>query len=59
MEFLTRSTKNLYQGFSYFSEVGGQGPVEFGKKSISTIKIGKTLYSHSKWIKTHIRNKQL
>ena len=29
------------QGFSYLSEVGGEGPVEFGKKNIWIIKNGK------------------
>ena len=31
----------ILQGFSYLSEVGGQGAVEFGEKSVWTIKLGK------------------
>ena len=28
------------QGFSYLSEVGGQGPVEFGKRAFGPSKLG-------------------
>ena len=38
---LQGTTFNPFSGISYLSEVWGQGPVEFGEKSIWTIKIGK------------------
>ena len=45
------------QGFSYLSEVGARGLLNFGKKHSGPSKLGKLdLDYHFKWIKNHMRN---